>query len=323
MSTCARTRKETVTDRAKRYRANQAGCLPSGPRRCALCESRRFLTVDHKDGFEANGAKSNLRWLCKSCNTRLGAAMAKKGKGRRTAQYNPSKPFRYKGALITPVGPTFTRYTVETASGYKQAGFHSVVDAKNFVTWKLQADKFAAGQKNPSDFEAGVEAANMYRRINARPDRNSFLAAFKQWKRAHKGASLEKFTDGFRSAAPAHWSGRNPTKSGGAANLFEYVLAGTQHVRHAHDAGGLIIHNTPKSKRREYAAEIWAKRSAGESSRGQSYSDEPDWVRNPGRGKKSAVVPFQLAGMARPVKAKVRKLKGGAIQISFGKKAAR
>ncbi len=86
---CARTRKTHVSDRAKRYRANQAACRPSGARECALCKSSRFLTIDHKDGDESNGAKSNLRWLCKSCNTREGAKMARKGKGRRTAQYNP------------------------------------------------------------------------------------------------------------------------------------------------------------------------------------------------------------------------------------------
>lgn len=86
---CAVTVKEPVTDRAKRYRANQEGCLPSGKKACALCKSTRFLTVDHKDGDESNGEKSNLRWLCKSCNTKLGARDAKLGRGRRTAQYNP------------------------------------------------------------------------------------------------------------------------------------------------------------------------------------------------------------------------------------------
>jgi hypothetical protein len=58
---------------------NGSACLPSGPKVCALCDSTRFLTVDHKDGDESNGAKSNLRWLCKSCNTRLGARDARAG----------------------------------------------------------------------------------------------------------------------------------------------------------------------------------------------------------------------------------------------------
>jgi Tfp pilus assembly protein PilE/5-methylcytosine-specific restriction endonuclease McrA len=77
-----------ITDRAHRYRAN--AMPPPGPKQCALCGSRRFVVIDHKDGHEENGARSNLRWLCKSCNTSLGAEMAKHGKGRRTRQYNPA-----------------------------------------------------------------------------------------------------------------------------------------------------------------------------------------------------------------------------------------
>ena len=138
---CARTRKAHVSDRAKRYRANQPACRPSGSRECALCGSRSQLMIDHKNGREEDGRKSNLRWLCRSCNTREGAKMAKKGKGRRTVQFNP-------------------------------------------------------------------------------------------------------------------------TKEGGAANLFEYILAGSMHTRKAHDEGGAIIHATPKSKRREFASEIWARRKS-------------------------------------------------------------
>lgn len=78
----------SITDRAKRYRAQ--ACAPAGPRQCALCPSRRFLVVDHRDGDESNGARSNLRWLCKSCNTRLGKRDAREGRGVRTRQYNPA-----------------------------------------------------------------------------------------------------------------------------------------------------------------------------------------------------------------------------------------
>lgn len=45
--------------------------------------------VDHKSGNEDDGRKSNLRWLCRSCNTKAGSVMAKRGTGRRTRQYNP------------------------------------------------------------------------------------------------------------------------------------------------------------------------------------------------------------------------------------------
>ncbi len=86
---CARTRKSTVTDRAKRYRANQRGCKPKGVKKCKLCGAKSDLMVDHVDGFEENNRKANLRWLCRSCNTLLGAEMARTGQGRRTVQYNP------------------------------------------------------------------------------------------------------------------------------------------------------------------------------------------------------------------------------------------
>jgi len=62
-------------DRAHRYRAQK--CVPPGPPHCELCGSARFLVVDHRDGDEWNDAPANLRWLCKSCNTRLGIAVAR------------------------------------------------------------------------------------------------------------------------------------------------------------------------------------------------------------------------------------------------------
>jgi hypothetical protein len=77
---------ESISDRAHRYRAQQ--CVP-GPRRCESCRSTRFLVVDHRDGDESNDEPSNLRWLCKSCNTRLGLRAKRLGVGRRTRQFNP------------------------------------------------------------------------------------------------------------------------------------------------------------------------------------------------------------------------------------------
>jgi hypothetical protein len=49
---------------------------------------------------------------------------------------------------------------------------------------------------------------------------------------------------------------RNP----GARSLGEYVSAAVSHTRGAHDEAGLLIHQTPKAKRREFAAEIWDRR---------------------------------------------------------------
>lgn len=45
-------------------------------------------------------------------------------------------------------------------------------------------------------------------------------------------------------------------RNAGAGNLAQYVQAAVDHTRGAHDAGGKIIHETPKAKRREFAREI-------------------------------------------------------------------
>lgn len=88
---CPRARKPvaTITDRAKRYRANQSACKPPGPRRCSYCGSGRNVVVHHIDDNEGNGRRSNLAWACKSCNAALSAAAARAGRGVRTRQFNP------------------------------------------------------------------------------------------------------------------------------------------------------------------------------------------------------------------------------------------
>jgi hypothetical protein len=133
-----------MTDRGLRYRARSVLLATGKPERCELCSSTRFLTADHRNGFEEDNRPANLRWLCKSCNTRLGLAFAKAGKGRRTRQFNP-----------------------------------------------------------------------------------------------------------------------------GAENLAQYVQAVLDHTRGAHDAGGMIIHETPKEKRQEYAAKIWSRRKQRGATKGE------------------------------------------------------
>ena len=88
---------ELLTDRAKRYRANSPECLPRGPKRCALCGSKRNIVAMHMDGDEANLARKNLKWGCKSCNTKLGALFKKLGLGVPTNQFNPRGRRDYSG----------------------------------------------------------------------------------------------------------------------------------------------------------------------------------------------------------------------------------
>lgn len=55
-------------------------------------------------------------------------------------------------------------------------------------------------------------------------------------------------------------TGQTLENPGGAVNLAQYVMAAMEHSRGAHDAGGKILHETPKAKRREFAKEIWWRR---------------------------------------------------------------
>jgi len=55
----------------------------------------------------------------------------------------------------------------------------------------------------------------------------------------------------------------------GASTLAQYTEAALQHTRGEHDAGGEIIHETPKEKRQEFAAEIWRRRRARGTDRHQ------------------------------------------------------
>lgn len=91
-----------ITDRAKRYRANTEENRPGGPELCAFCgaspKGGRPLDVDHIDGHEAHGEPENLQKLCRRCNTAKANAMARRGLGRKTAQYNPSKKARRRGS---------------------------------------------------------------------------------------------------------------------------------------------------------------------------------------------------------------------------------
>lgn len=90
-----------VTDRALRYRANEQP--PEGAKICCMCGSKRFVEIDHVDGFEENGERENLAWLCRSCNTRKGIAMRNAGLGRRTKQFNPAGGAKNLGQWVIAV----------------------------------------------------------------------------------------------------------------------------------------------------------------------------------------------------------------------------
>jgi hypothetical protein len=73
---------------------------------------------------------------------------------------------------------------------------------------------------------------------------------------------------------------RNP----GAGNLAQYVQAAVDHTRGSHDAGGKIIHETPKSRRREFAREIaFRKRHNPERAESQKLSHAAVKYESPSR----------------------------------------
>lgn len=80
---------EKITDRAKRYRANQD--VAAGPAVCGYCGSTQSMGVDHIDGDESHGDSFNLIWACKPCNMRKAHVLAAAGMGRPTNQYNPAR----------------------------------------------------------------------------------------------------------------------------------------------------------------------------------------------------------------------------------------
>jgi len=283
VSECATIRKARVTDRALRYRANQPACKPAGPRRCAECGARSQLMVDHADGHEENGRRSNLRWLCRSCNTRLGAMMAKTGKGRRTKQYNPATLKKVSFTVDKHGRPIAYRESGPGIGGYRL--FRIGLDEARALISTGQAREVpfrtaAGGRGNPStlerllasQYDVSLLAAPAYAVLWA-AEKLSKSAGVAVARRELAAANRKREKAGRVPAYPPYESAlfdrrrsnpatrRNLTKQGGAANVAEYILAALDHTRGAHDAGGLIIHNTPKSKRREYASLIWANRA--------------------------------------------------------------
>jgi transposase-like protein len=162
---CANILKSRVSDRAKRYRAHQPACIPSGPKRCqavlengARCNSTRFLTIDHKDGDESNGARSNLRWLCKSCNTRLGARDAREGRGRRTVQYNPKGAVSFEQwseAIATLAGEGLGTMTTDQARDIVRSTSKKKRSEYNEDVWRIRKERY--GPSGRKDGGAGGE----------------------------------------------------------------------------------------------------------------------------------------------------------------------
>jgi hypothetical protein len=75
-----------ITDRAKRYRAQNA---VKGPKKCVVCGAGGKLDVMHLSGDESDGEPKNLGYGCRRCNAALAAGFKRIGSKVRTRQYNP------------------------------------------------------------------------------------------------------------------------------------------------------------------------------------------------------------------------------------------
>jgi hypothetical protein len=103
---------------------------------------------------------------------------------------------------------------------------------------------------------------------------------------AHSQAEAYNFIEGApvrkkRVSKQLSLFGKNP----GAVNLAQYVQAAVDHTRGAHDAGGKVIHETPKAKRREFAREIAFRKGYGRNPRKKNMSPADELYRKfHGRG---------------------------------------
>jgi hypothetical protein len=235
-----------ITDRAKRYRANAEGKnIAWGKRVCHYCgRKKERLDIDHVDGDEANGDKKNLGLACRPCNVLKGLAFKKARRGKRTMQYNPAtSKAQYRLARAVIAGES-TKLPMKVA--------REIVAATPEPGQLPERAARNPGARTPQQY---ITAA-----LTLRGEGNA----------ANMAEACELI-----QATPHNERGKfaammNP----GAHTLGEYMQAVLIHTRKAHDAGGKIIHETPKSRRRKFASEIWSKRQA-RGSAGGSYTDEP------------------------------------------------
>lgn len=290
-----------TTDRAKRYAANRAiedykraGCL--------FCRSKKFLTVDHLSGDESDGNPANLAWLCKSCNTRKGAAFAKAGIGRRTVQYNPDlglspqerKNFQQLGFDFPPRGEYDA---ARSADRKRRQSSHATAirdrrEARQAEARRKRADRIAEQKqlregisrlgldlqraRKAGDKEAARELTAEINDLTSDLRRNpAGIRSARQWQEAVNAVvgapsymSTESAASRIRATGPAARrkfgavSLRNPA---GVPTYAQYAFAVSGYNHGQGDpALSEIIHRTPKAKRAEYARRIaGAKRSHG------------------------------------------------------------
>lgn len=144
-----RDRRNGITDRAKRYRAQKN--RPNGPRICCFCGSRQNIDLDHIWGDESANEPEDLMWLCRSCNTRKGVIQKRNHIGVRTRQYNPERVSfsRFKQAArvllgVEPGDAGKATATIAASTPAQRADFAERISAANPFKSEAQRRKFYA-----------------------------------------------------------------------------------------------------------------------------------------------------------------------------------
>ncbi len=236
--------RQNVTDRAKRYRANQEGSRPEEPRICNYCGSESNVEVDHVDGVEGHGWPANLIWACRSCNTTKGANFRRLGVGVLTDQYNPAPR---DGAS------SYSEWAaaVDALRGFGETSKAAVVRAVR----KVQKTSFALRRqfarrmaKNPAglltlaEYLSSVNTLDNFRQGGPFQALDQAAATVANTPRSR----FDRLAGEARRANPGH---KYPTYE-------QYGAAVAMHQPGAHDAGGAIIHATPARLRSQYAKRI-------------------------------------------------------------------
>jgi hypothetical protein len=279
------------TDRAKRYAANRDIGLSLYERRsngCLFCGSRTNLTVDHLDGIEDHGEDANLVYLCKSCNTRKGAAFRKAGIGRLTHQFNPNlglspaerRNFEQLGFEFAPSPRARAARVAREVSGEdrrRKAARLAALNERRTLKRRAEAQAlYDSGRRmnpgkpltSPVQWSAAVRAVLGEPSTMSVPVAASRIRATAPGQRRKLAAAMKPNPGKVPTYAQYAWA--VSTHCAGRKKEFH----GDTHGCGEHDEGGAIIHATPPEVRRRYARIMDSRRKARERAGGK-YDEVP------------------------------------------------
>lgn len=286
-----------ITDRAKRYRANQT-IAEDLPKICIFCGSTRDLQVEHLDGFEEHNEPENLAWACRSCNQLKSAVFKAAGMGRRTVQFNPGifsrlfapkETYRVHGAAHPEARAERAREARETRDTLKR---------ELLETRKAEiAERREEMARTPKSV-GRYKGFTLYKRgLSDDPaDSRRYYSTFDPDSWLETPSQAKKLIDTFKNPAGSYatWShavgvlrgelegspfrAMRVVRSTPPGRRAAYAASGVKSNPGAHTLGAWVnalmiakgdapgdrkaaqdlIHETPKSRRAEFQREVWA-----------------------------------------------------------------